>query len=533
MEQSWTSLILSLLLILAAYKVWRNYQQNAPISRLPPGPPPNALTNSKLCVSSLSGLVGTSHPTLPIGTSHFLQFAQWCKEYGPIYTFRSGRHIRVVLGTYKAAVDVLEKEGAATADRPVPPAGDMISHGMRFLLCPAGERHRLLRKAMHMHFQAKAAQSYRRVQLVNAKQLVLDILDDPDAHVEHAKRYSASVILSITYGRPSPGKKYDPDIAEAEEGLMRFSQCLHPGAYLVNEHPWLRHVLFYGRDLRKQSRAELAFFRRLMEGVRADMAGDVDAAAPSLTKYLLENRLGGETGLTDDELAYFSGSMFAAGIDTTAAGISYAIMAAACHPDAQAQVQSELDSVVGGERCPTFSDFDALPLLRAFVLETLRWRPISAAGIQHRATQDIVYGEYVIPKGAVVVANHWAISRDPALFDDADAFNLARWFDTDREDADVGGHVRLRHDLIFPGFGFGRRVCPGQDLALSSLTLNIASLLHTFEISQDPARPIDSMDLRESLNVQPRPFVARFRVRGLGGEKALRETMRDVWMHDG
>jgi cytochrome P450 len=67
---------------------------------------------------------------------------------------------------------------------------------------------------------------------------------------------------------------------------------------------------------------------------------------------------------------------------------------------------------------------DALPQVNAFIQETLRWRPISAAGILHKSTQDIAYvspqcqtaltvvltlvqGGYVIPKGTVVVANHW------------------------------------------------------------------------------------------------------------------------------
>jgi len=53
--------------------------------------------------------------------------------------------------------------------------------------------------------------------------------------------------------------------------------------------------------------------------------------------------------LTDDETAYLAGSMFGAGSDTTASGISIAVMAAATHPEAQRRVQEELDAVLGGK----------------------------------------------------------------------------------------------------------------------------------------------------------------------------------------
>lgn len=42
--------------------------------------------------------------------------------------------------------------------------------------------------------------------------------------------------------------------------------------------------------------------------------------------------------------------MFGAGAETTASAISTVIMAAACHPEAQARVQAELDALVGLRR---------------------------------------------------------------------------------------------------------------------------------------------------------------------------------------
>jgi cytochrome P450 len=79
----------------------------------------------------------------------------------------------------------------------------------------------------------------------------------------------------------------------------------------------------------------------------------------SFGKYLIERQE--ELDLSDDQAAYLAGSMFGAGSDTTAAGISVGVLAAACYPEAQAKVQEELDAVVGSER-RTYRTEPSLPL---------------------------------------------------------------------------------------------------------------------------------------------------------------------------
>jgi cytochrome P450 len=83
----------------------------------------------------------------------------------------------------------MEKEGSSLMDRPRSIAvGEILSRGMRILLA-SGDRFRRLRKAMHVHLQPKAVLAYRDMQCENARVLILDILDDPKNHQEHANRY--------------------------------------------------------------------------------------------------------------------------------------------------------------------------------------------------------------------------------------------------------------------------------------------------------------------------------------------------------
>ena len=54
----------------------------------------------------------------------------------------------------------------------------------------------------------------------------------------------------------------------------------------------------------------------------------------------------------------------------------------AMFPDAQRRAREELNSIVGANRLPDFSDREILPYLDALLLETLRWNPAVPLGIQ-------------------------------------------------------------------------------------------------------------------------------------------------------
>jgi hypothetical protein len=62
--------------------------------------------------------------------SGYRKFEEWTEQYGPIFSLRQGRDIIIVVGRVQAAVDIMEKEGAYTADRPrCIAAGETLSGG--------------------------------------------------------------------------------------------------------------------------------------------------------------------------------------------------------------------------------------------------------------------------------------------------------------------------------------------------------------------------------------------------------------------
>ncbi|KAF8964929.1 cytochrome P450 [Flammula alnicola] len=314
----------------------------------------------------------------------------------------------------------MEKEGAYLVERPENMAAWDV-HGVN----PS--------RALHSHLQLKIVTTYAPTSMKNARQHIFDIIEMPDRHQDHAKRCSASVVMALAYGK-NPKSYEDPDMQAVNRCLTRLGNTLRPGVWKVGAYPILRYVPGYPKELKDGHAEELELFKSQLNEVR--MKAERGEEIPdSFGKYLLEKQK--ELELTDGETAYLAGSMFSAGSDTTASVISIGVLAAACNPDAQAKVQQELGSIIGRERAPTLADPDVLPQTMAFVLETFRWRPVSAGGFAHKVSKDIIRGNYPIPKG-----------REPEYFPDPEKFNPQRWIDE---------KGKIKEDLKAYTFGFGRR----------------------------------------------------------------------------
>ncbi|KAG9314755.1 cytochrome P450 [Chiua virens] len=275
------------------------------------------------------------------------QFAAWINQYGRVISLRIGPKTMIIIGRYKESVDIMDKQGGLLVGRPrTIAAGEMLSRGLRLVLAPAGEQFRRLRRAAHTHLQPKAAESYAPIQMNAARDVILDILDDPKHHQAHANRYAASVILRVAYGKSTPTATDAPEIIKIDEMLGRFQKLMRPGALLVEKFPVLKHVPFYASYIETWRKEESKLFHDQLDRVSRELK--TGNAGPSFVRYLLENK--STHKLSHDEMAYLAGSLFGAGSDTTSVAIMVVVMAAACHPEAQDAVQNELDNVVASRK---------------------------------------------------------------------------------------------------------------------------------------------------------------------------------------
>jgi cytochrome P450 len=140
------------------------------------------------------------------------------------------------------------------------------------------------------------------------------------------------------------------------------------------------------------------------------------------------------------------------------------------HPMVIKKAQAEIDALVGNSRLVAADDVPHLAYLQCIISETLRLYPAAPLLAPHESSTDCNLHGYHIPAGTMLVANAYAIHRDPSLWDDPEEFRPER-FDTNRDG---------QQGMMLP-FGMGRRRCPGESLALKTMGLVLGTLIQCFD----------------------------------------------------
>ena len=155
-----------------------------------------------------------------------------------------------------------------------------------------------------------------------------------------------------------------------------------------------------------------------------------------------ERETPGKHTFTKENMYHAVADLFAAGTETTATTLKWALMYMLLHKDVQEKIHKELDDVVGRNRLPSLTDRPNLPYTEATLLEIQRFATITPLGVPHAPVQDTVLNGYDIPEGTVILPNLWAIHHDPDLWKNPDEFNPDRFLNPDTK------QVVQREELI-------------------------------------------------------------------------------------
>ncbi|XP_050119350.1 geraniol 8-hydroxylase-like isoform X7 [Malus sylvestris] len=188
-------------------------------------------------------------------------------------------------------------------------------------------------------------------------------------------------------------------------------------------------------------------------------------------------------------------ALFVAGTDTTSATLEWAMAELLRNPEKLFKAQEELEQVIGKGKPVEESDIARLPYLQAIIKETFRLHPAVPFLIPRKAKQDVEICGYIVPKGAQVLVNAWAIGRDPCIWDNPTSFVPERFFGLD-DQIDVLGQ---NFELI--PFGGGRRICPGLPLAMRMLHLMLGSLINSFDWKLEDGVIPENMNMEEKFGL--------------------------------
>ncbi|KAJ7224125.1 cytochrome P450 [Mycena pura] len=437
-------------------------------------------------------------------------FTLWNKQHGPVISFYLGGKPVVVLGTAEAAHDLLEKKGEIYSGRPRNIIGhEILSGGMRGMGTSYGPQYRRWKSLIQAGLNAKAVLNYQPLESLESKILMRDLLT-AEGHLsykDHLRRFAVSIIFCVAYGRRI--KTMSDDVVVRNMKTDGYFGKVHvPGKFLVESWPALlylpRSLQWFRWEPERHRTLDTELYMSVMNDVKRQLAENT--AQPSMAAYSLSRQA--EFGLSDVETAYALSAPWAAGVGTTVASIEVFLLAMLLFPAVQAKAQEEIDSVVGQSRLPGFEDYDALPYVQALIKEVTRWRCIAPTGFPHASMADDVYKGMLIPNGATVYANIYAMTTDPAVFPDPDEFRPERFLET-------SDPRLLNFDIPF---GFGRRLCPGKHVALQTVYISIVRILWAFNTlpsSNAEGKPIlpSADDFTTGLITRPTPFPCRFEPR--------------------
>lgn len=115
-----------------------------------------------------------------------------------------------------------------------------------------------------------------------------------------------------------------------------------------------------------------------------------------------------------------------AGVDTTSIVLSTFMLAMVLHPRVYVKARDEIERIVGMSNLPTLEHKDSLPYINCIIQELYRWNPPLPLGLPHHLQSVDEYRNFHIPRGSMIFANIWQMSRSAELYRDAESFRPER-----------------------------------------------------------------------------------------------------------
>ncbi|EIM84080.1 cytochrome P450 [Stereum hirsutum FP-91666 SS1] len=412
----------------------------------------------------------------------WVAFRDWSREIGsPIISLNVLGTTIVVLNDFKTAVDLFEKRGALYSGRPrFPMLVEACGLDWTFPLSN-GEHWKICRRCFDPFFRKGEVLQYRERQMSTVRSLLARLLDSPERFVHHIHHVTGSLMLDISYGIETKPEG-DEFLDTADKALRGVETC--DNMSIIDILPWIQHIPSWVPGMWWKKKVDIlkAQVVRMSDGPYEWLLQQVNkgSAKPCIGTDLISMFDDGtiDTPRREGTIKSVAGTVYAGGSDTTVSVIHSLFLVMILFPDVQHRAHEEIDRVVGLTRLPEFSDQENLPYITAVVKEVLRWAPPFPLGIPHSSATSDLYNGYYIPKGATVLANSWAILRDPVAYPDPEVFNPSRFLTADGKAIDPT--VRDPEAV----FGFGRRMCPGRFLALDSLWTTTACIIALFDIER-------------------------------------------------
>jgi cytochrome P450 family 138 len=368
------------------------------------------------------------------------------RKFGTAFTINSPIFGRTIVISDPVLIKQLYLTSADIVKNVEPNLGRVLGPGSFFSI--EGDLHRKQRKLLVPPFHGKRMRSYEGIiEEETLRESASWPIGTEFKTLEPMMRITLNAILRAVFG--AEGAEFEalrellpPMVTNAS----RLVVLPVPQWNLGKWTPWAKHVAY---------RAE---FDRIVDRIIAKALADPNLAdRDDVLAIMLQSRYDDGTAMENRDVADQLLTMLAAGHETTATTMAWAMERLRRHPDLLRRLVAEVDA--GGSE-----------LQQATILEIQRTRPVIDLTARHVQAPIMELGPYRIPRGYTVMVGIGLTHSDESVFPNAGAFDPDRF---------VGTNPDL---YSWVPFGGGTRRCIGAAFANMEMTVVLRTLLREFEI---------------------------------------------------
>jgi cytochrome P450 len=376
------------------------------------------------------------------------------QRYGPTFTLRLPAWGPTVFLSEPALVKQLFTTSPELISNMEPNLGRVLGPSSFFNL--DGEEHKRQRKLLLPPFHGRRVQSYEGIIEEETRRETAGWPEGtPFATQESMMRITLNAILRAVFG--AQGEEFEalrvllpPMVTLGSKLIMLPGPEFDVGRFT----PWGRYRRRYRREFDE-------IIDRLIATAQADPNLD---QRNDILALMLQARYDDGSALEPRAVADQLLTLLAAGHETTATTLAWAIERLRRHPRVLARLVAEADE--GGSQ-----------LRKATVTEVQRTRPVIDLTGRRVSGESLALGQWVLPRGYTVMVSIGLIHDDDSVFPNAAAFDPDRFVDVNPD------------TYSWVPFGGGTRRCIGAAFAAMEMDVVLRTLLRDFELqtTDEPA----------------------------------------------
>ncbi|GJE39193.1 hypothetical protein KHHGKMAE_3272 [Methylobacterium persicinum] len=350
------------------------------------------------------------------------------------------------------------------------------------LLSAEGDEWKLQRRTLAPIFSARTVRSFEAAMNASGARIARRLRRRDGMRVDVAlemTRTTLDVLERTIFTQGLPG---DPDALG--RAITRFLEAVGP----IDPLDVFGVPDFVPRIGRLRARPAGRFFAEIVDELitrRRALMAQGEGPQDLLTLLLAAQDPETGNGLTDLAVRANIVTFIAAGHETTANALTWALYCLSQDEAAQERVEAEVDAAPEGD-----FTLDALPFTRAVVEEGMRLFP-PVPFLSRQAVRGDRFGRIKVPSGSLVLIAPWVLHRHHLLWDDPEAFVPERFLPENRD--------AIPRFSYLP-FGAGPRVCIGQTFSVQEAAILLAHVVRAvrFRLPDDhpPMTPLHRVTLR-------------------------------------